>query len=453
MDAKSEADNEALEIARRWCAGKPDRWQVLNQAGRGGTAPVFTLGTPSGDKALKIYDREFSSGQKGAIERKRIDQQIALGAHACPYVVQVFEGGVFEDRLFVLMSKAPGGELEKRLPDVPRNRIRSILDQITQGVMFLRSKGICHRDIKSANVFISDDYCHATLLDLSVMRDIHDPVGIGTDHDGQLPVVATARYSPPEYLFRLIEPGSELWHALDVYQLGGLLHDLIMKRALFEEEYSRSKENRYRFAWAVATATPTVHADDVDQDLVFIARRALDKNWEKRSKLKLDDFLIDTDKQQSNALAAIGLSITAASAPDTVPTLSDLRSRIREVASGLESRVLEHLKRHGVTATHNNDPGDIGDTSKRLKFVWRPNAATGSLHGDIEFTLYIALHLMSEGAIFKTEAGLRAAINSEPRERQVSLPDVADTSAANDRLGELAENALAALARDLLKAE
>jgi eukaryotic-like serine/threonine-protein kinase len=267
MDVETGADSEALEIAQRWCALRGENWQIRDQAGRGGTAPVFSVETPTGVKALKIYDLEFSAEKKGAIERKRIDQQLALGAHECPYVIQVLDGGVFEDRLFVLMNKAPGLELEKRLTDIPRKKIRCILDQVTQGVMFLRSKGICHRDIKSANIFISDDFCHATLLDLSVMRDIHDPVGIGTDHDGQLPIVATARYSPPEYLFRLLEPGLELWHALDVYQLGGLLHDLIMKRPLFDEEYSRSKENRYRFAWAVATVTPAVQAMDVDQTL------------------------------------------------------------------------------------------------------------------------------------------------------------------------------------------
>lgn len=454
MNVESGADRRALEIAQRWCSLKAEGWQIRDQAGRGGTAPVFTVETPSGVKALKIYDLEFSAGNKGAIEQKRIGQQLALGAHDCPYVIQVLDGGVFEDRLFVLMNKAPGTELEKRLTDIPRNKIRCIVDQIAQGVIFLRSKGICHRDIKSANIFISDDFCHATLLDLSVMREIHDPVGIGTDHDGQLPIVATARYSPPEYLFRLLEPGPDLWHALDVYQLGGLLHDLIMKRPLFAEEYSRSKENRYRFAWAVATATPLVHAADVDQDLVFVARRALDKNWDRRSKLKLEDFLIDAAKQQSNALATLGLSMANASAPDTTPKISELRSRVREVAAGLETRLLEHLKRHGVTATHNNEPGELGDSSKRLRFVWSSNAAAGEgLQGDIEFTLCVVIEFAVDGPVFKSDAKLRATINSESRERVISFPDISDTPAANDRLGELAQNALGALAQDLLKAE
>jgi serine/threonine protein kinase len=282
---------ESLRIAEHWCAAKGAGWSVVGKAGRGGTAPVFSIRTPDGDRALKIYDEAFSSGNKGVVEAQRIDRQVAIGRHDCPFLVQIFDGGRFEGRLFVLMNRAPGRELEKCLAEVPRSKIRQIVDQVAQAAIFLRSNRLCHRDIKSANVFISDDFDHATLLDLSVTRDIYDPIGTGTDHDGQLPVVATARYSPPEYLFRLLEPGPELWHALDVYQLGGILHDLIVREPLFQVEYEKCKENRYRFAWVIATAPVEVRANDVDQDLVFLARRALDKDWESRSKLRLEEFL------------------------------------------------------------------------------------------------------------------------------------------------------------------
>ena len=156
---------------------------------------------------------------------------------------------------------------------------------MARAAIFLRENGLCHRDIKAANIFVSDDFGHSTLLDISVVRNVTDPIGIGTDHEGQLPVVATARYSPPEYLFRLREPGNDLWHALNVYQLGALLHDLIVREPLFEAEYLKSAENRYRFAWVVAMVDPVVQADDVDRDLILTACRALDKigNGELRS--------------------------------------------------------------------------------------------------------------------------------------------------------------------------
>jgi hypothetical protein len=40
--------------------------------GRGGTAPVFSVKGPDQAYALKIYDKRFSSGEKGALEEKRV---------------------------------------------------------------------------------------------------------------------------------------------------------------------------------------------------------------------------------------------------------------------------------------------------------------------------------------------------------------------------------------------
>jgi serine/threonine protein kinase len=346
-----EKDVLNLEIAHRWCAQQGRGWSVIDQAGRGGTAPVFSIESPDGPRALKIYDELFSTGAKGTVEEKRVNHQKRLGVHDCPHLVKIYDGGRFEGRLFVLMSRAPGRELEKILHEVPRNRIRHIVDSVARACIFLREQGLCHRDIKSANIFVSDDYEQVTLLDLSVMRDIYDPVGLGTDHGEQLPVVATARYSPPDYLFRLIEPSLDLWHAVDIYQLGALLYDLVMREPLFEKEFKRSKDNRYRFAWAVATVNPEIQASDVDFDLVLIARSALDKDWKRRSQLKLEDFLSDTSRVQSNALSAIGFANDASQVSAQANEGTKLH-RIAEVASNLESAVTQYLREHKITAEH-----------------------------------------------------------------------------------------------------
>ena len=151
--------DEALRIAQRWCAGKGIGWEVTKSLGQGGTAPVFEVSSPDGLRALKIYDARFSSGKKGQIERKRIDQQLALMGHSCPYLVQVYQGGKYEDRLYLLMSRASGSELEKQLLNIPPAKIRKIVDQIAQAAIFLRSNGLCHRDIKSANIGMPGLFC------------------------------------------------------------------------------------------------------------------------------------------------------------------------------------------------------------------------------------------------------------------------------------------------------
>jgi hypothetical protein len=54
MDAVTDLDVVSLGIARRWCEAKGAGWSVTGQAGKGGTAPVFSIVGPDGSYALKI---------------------------------------------------------------------------------------------------------------------------------------------------------------------------------------------------------------------------------------------------------------------------------------------------------------------------------------------------------------------------------------------------------------
>jgi serine/threonine protein kinase len=445
-----QSKDESLQIARRWCESKGSGWSVRSALGEGGTAPVFEVDSPSGPRALKIYDAKFSAGKKGEIEYKRIEQQLALKGHDCPYLVQIYEGGKVEGRLFLVMERAPGAELEKGLKNIPRDKIRQIVDQVARAAIFLRGKGLCHRDIKAANVFISDDFNHCTLLDISVIRNVTDPIGAGTDHEGQLPVVATARYSPPEYLFRLLEPGPELWHALNVYQLGALLHDLIMREPLFQAEYSKSTENRYRFAWIVATVDPTVQADDADRDLMLTARRALDKNWQRRSVLTLEGFLADTAVHKAKALQVLGVAVGR----DSIQQTDDLTARlqrVREVAGDLKDAFTEYLRKNGVMAYHDVRPGPH-DTSKLIVFQWDPPA---DLDGPQRIEVHVELQLLAQGSGPRFGVTVKLEIQHDNQRRSVSLvlPELRDDAGASQRLLANLADAFGQLAMEITRGD
>ena len=442
--------SDARDIATRWCKAKGADWSLSGQLGSGGTAPVFELRTPVGLRALKIYDEEFSSGKMGEIEHDRINRQLQLRNHDCPSLVQVHDGGTFEDRLFLLMSRAPGMELEKSLHQVPRSRIRPILSDVARACMFLHERGLCHRDIKAANVFVSEDFSHATLLDISVLRAIHDPVGVGSDHDGQLPVLATARYSPPEYLFRLVDPGPQLWHALNVYQLGALLHDLIMRTPLFQAEYDRSRTNRYRFAWIVATQDPRLDATDIEQDLVFLARRALDKDWKRRSSLTVEDFLDDSAQRQRLAFNMLGLY--RRSATPTMPPVQQTRAHLDEIAAALEAHLRAMMQQAGVTTIHEVQPGPDGDHSRVIVLSW---TVADALAAAMEVSLRCTLrHLDTDrGKRFAMTVHLTKYQDGEDKSVEVEPPDIADSEHSSSELAAFVESAFGGLAKDLLEPE
>lgn len=449
--AKDSPDREdSREIAARWCRDRGATWTLVDRLGVGGTAPVFEVQSPDGPRALKIYDPKFSSGELGDIEYERIQKQLTLRGHDCPSLVQVYDGGIFADRLYLLMSRAAGHELEIRLRDIPRTSIRSIASQVAQACLFLRSRDLCHRDIKAANVFISDDFERATLLDISVIRGIHDPVGVGTDHDGQLPVLATARYSPPEYLFRLIEPGPALWHALTVYQLGALLHDLIVRLPLFQKEYEQSQTNRYRFAWVVATTIPQIRASDVDDDLLFIANRALDKDWNRRSALRIEDFLHDATRRQEHAFQLLGVFRNSIS--QARPDIQEARSHLDRVSIGLEEHLTGYLRKGGVRTTHQVSPGSMGDDSRTILLRWD---VTDSLEATATITLELTLRLLLDGVgrRFSAVVVLSKKVDDKTKTVTLELPDMLDDDRVEATLASQAEAAFATLATELTSAD
>ena len=442
MRQECDADPEAWSVAQAWCAERGNGWSIRGEVGRGGTSVVFDLTSLEGDRTLKIYNEKFSSDRPGEIEATRIQMQRSLGVHDCPSLVKIYDGGRFQDRHFLLMSRAPGQELGKILSSVPRDKIRHILDQVTRACIYLRGMKLCHRDIKSANIFVSDDFEQATLLDLSVARDIHDPIGLGTDYDGQLPVVATARYSPPEYLFRLLEPGPNSCHALDVYQLGALLHDLIMRKPLFEDEYIHSKKNRYRFAWIVATNIPEIAAGDVDQDLIFIAGRALDKDWERRASLALEDFLNDQSNRTARALEALGLS--KRTSLGKARSTKAVMERITASASGIKERMRDHLYSQGVTAQHRITPGP--DDFSRVVEIF----GLGTQEDGV-YLINIALVEYGSSWFFSSKASLSQSVNGRMMEASLDLPPTKDDDWALERLSKQLEQAFGILAERLVR--
>ena len=423
------------------------------QLGEGGTASVFEVTSPDGPRALKVYNEKFSSGARGEIEIERIKQQIDIGPHDCPSLVQVYHGGEFSGRLCLLMSRAPGSELEKHLKDVPRSSIREIMNQVARACLFLQKMDLCHRDVKAANIYTTPDFAKSTLLDVSVTRKLHDPVGLGTDHGDQLPVLATARYSPPEYLFRLIDPGADLWHALTVYQLGALLHDLIMRTPLFQAEYEQCKDNRYRFAWFVATKIPAIIATDVDGDLKFLARRALNKDWKRRSELKIEDFLNDPARS-TLALQVVGFGRRG----DTPPGggLAAMHARLDRVADKLDEHLAKYFREQGVTTRHEVRPGSHGDASRSVELTWT-NSATGRSE-TIRFQFEIQWIEKSPGACFGGFAKLTrtTTVDEKKQVQQVdfSLPDIPeDEETLDETLFDHAIQAFEKLAAEISRAK
>jgi serine/threonine-protein kinase len=263
----------------------------------GGSAAIFKVETSEGSRAYKVFDPQFINNNENQAEKRRLELQRKLIGHDCPYMVQTYRVDEAYDTAFIEMEFIEWPQLKKQLHLIPDINVSPLINQLIDAVKFLESREIIHRDIKPENIHISEDFKNLKLLDLGVARELEvDNSAAVTDAKNLRPFLATAQYSSPEYLFRLDEPSKKLWHGLNLYQVGAVLHDLIMKKSLFNEEVSLG--NRWLVARAVLTKNPDFNDEQPERlsHLKSVAFRCLTKDIESRiSIVSWEDFISTSD--------------------------------------------------------------------------------------------------------------------------------------------------------------
>ncbi|XP_064386615.1 LIM domain kinase 2-like isoform X3 [Halichondria panicea] len=94
----------------------------------------------------------------------------------------------------------------------------SILLDISQGLLYLHSRGVVHRDLTAANILLTTSF-HAKIADLGVSRIINV-------HHQQSMIPGALGYMPPEALTEIPKYGS----ALDVFSFGVLILFVVLQK-------------------------------------------------------------------------------------------------------------------------------------------------------------------------------------------------------------------------------
>lgn len=283
-------------------------WAMIRYIDTGASGAVFEIDHPEhGRTALKVYDPKFFEGEDALIEVQRVELQEDLKDHGNKYLIEIFEAGAFKPAAtyFLLMALCPWETLEKSVAHLPDAQVQELLRQLVVAVSFLDSRQLVHRDIKPANIAIAPDFSELKLLDLGVLRKVGPKEGAGTDINEKKRFVATAQYSPPEYVAREEASGEEGFEALNIYQIGAVLHDMIMKRPLFAEEAETL--NRFILYRAITSKRPLIFNPNLPARLISLCRAALEKDARKRlAGVKLSDLAqpIDSAEAVRRRLAA-----------------------------------------------------------------------------------------------------------------------------------------------------
>ena len=281
---KTKAKQLSDQIIGQECAG----WMIEEYINCGKSAIVMKGKKDGSAAAIKIFDPDLIQQFGAEIQIKRIEREQMLVDANHPNLIKILDGGSWpgKDYYFIAMEYLPWKNLAEVLQELPRDLERLIISQVAAAAQYLAERGICHRDIKPENIAISDDFQNVKLLDLGVIK-IQGGDAITDGVKGKA-FIATLKYSPPELLLREENGTPAGWDAITFYQLGGVLHDLIMRRTLFSE----FEEPYARLVNAVQNEKPGIDSSLVSNDLATLARHSLIKCPDTRLKLvQWRDFL------------------------------------------------------------------------------------------------------------------------------------------------------------------
>lgn len=273
-------------------------WTIDGFFGNGKSAVVLPATKGTVEAAIKVFHPELVERYGKAVQLERILREKSLVGAEHPNLVRILDGGEcpVTGHLFVVMERLPYRNLHEVLKDVPLEVVPKLIAQVASAARFLEDRGLVHRDIKPENIAVTDDFSRAILLDLGVLR----PIGLSDLTDvNQRSFIGTLRYSSPEFLLRQEEDTPEGWRAVTFYQLGAVLHDMLMKRPLFEEHSEPFSE----LVEAVKSQVPTIYSEDARS--VGLANRCLVKKAATRLELvSWADFSDAAPQDSSSAVAA-----------------------------------------------------------------------------------------------------------------------------------------------------
>jgi len=263
-------------------AGELGGWKLKAFIGAGKSAIVFEAFRDGHRAAVKVFHPELVERYGIDAQKIRINRERGLIGTSHPNLVEILDGGVCETHghPYVVMELVEGSILSEALGGISRNAIEPIIEQLASGAKHLEDRGLIHRDIKPDNIMLLGlNPPMIKLLDFGVLRPIGD--NAATDQPGHKSFIGTHQYSPPEMVHLREEDSVDGWRAISFYQIGAVLHDLVMRKRIFSD-YEDAIGN---LVVAIDSVFPAISAPDVPAEICDLAKRCLLKKPQERIRL------------------------------------------------------------------------------------------------------------------------------------------------------------------------
>ncbi len=216
----------ATRPAQRFASG---RYMVRRVLGEGGQKLVYLVHDQALDRdcALSVIKSDFLEPEDLLRLRREAHTMARLAAHS--NIVTVLDLGEEDGTPYLVCEYVPAGDLRQELRkargSLPLERALSIASDVARALVVAHGRGVIHRDVKPANVWLCDDgsaklgdFGLAFFIDRSRLTAPYTMLG-------------TAAYMSPEQA-----RGEPVTERSDLYALGALLYEMVSGRPPFVDD-------------------------------------------------------------------------------------------------------------------------------------------------------------------------------------------------------------------------
>ena len=256
-------------------------YKILEKLGEGGMGVVYKAEDIKLKRtvALKFLPPELT---RDAEAKKRfIHEAQAASTLDHSNICTIYEVDETEDgQTFMAMACYEGECLKEKVGRGPL-KVGEVLDiavQVAQGLKEAHENGIVHRDVKSANIFITSKG-QAKVLDFGLARLVGRTKLTKTGT-----TMGTAAYMSPEQT-----KGDRVDHRTDIWSLGVLLYEMLTGKLPFQGEYEQA------IAYQITSEAPepvTGLRTGIPLALERIVFKSLEKDPSKRYQ-HIEDMIVD----------------------------------------------------------------------------------------------------------------------------------------------------------------
>ncbi|TVU61340.1 serine/threonine protein kinase [Vibrio atlanticus] len=223
-----------------------DKYYISHELGRGGMGVVYSASradrTFEQDLAIKFIQPALSH----ILGEHALFQEAQLLAHLNhPCIAKVFDGGVYEESVYIVMERVEGETLSLYLQNrsFSEKQKLSLFKEICSAIEHAHQKQVLHADLKPENILI-DPLGSPKILDFNLTQKVKQPAPHQSS-DASILTAYSKAYASPEQI-----AGHFLTQQSDVYSLGKVLAlifdsssnldiNLIVEKATNHEPYRR----------------------------------------------------------------------------------------------------------------------------------------------------------------------------------------------------------------------